>query len=362
MFVAWRDLRFARGRFALIISVIVLITLLVGLLSGLMTGLRGQNISAVEHLTADQIVFAAPPAEAKLSFTDSLLSEAQVAAWVEAGGATTVQPIGVSMARLTAGAQQVAVSLFGVAPEFTAAPGVATPQDSGDLVLSEEVAAGLGVVAGDEVAIAGQPYEIAAVGQDLWFSHTPVVWMNLADWQQTVAATGAPDGTAATALAVSGIDEARAAQVNQQAGTVTTSVAESFNAIGGFSSENGSLMAMLGMLLLISGLVIGSFFMVWTIQRTADIAILKALGASSAALVRDALGQAVVVLAIGVGAGLALTVILGRAAAQAVPFVINPGTTLLPGALLMALGVIGAAFALRIILKSDPLTAIGSTR
>lgn len=362
MFVAWRDLRFARGRFALIISVIVLITLLVGLLSGLMTGLRGQNVSAIESLTVDRMVFAPPPENASLSFSDSLLNEEQVAAWVDAGDGASVQPIGVTIGRVTTQGQQVAASLFGVAPDFTAAPDVTAPGGPGELVLSAEVAAGLDVTAGDEVEIAGQPYVVTAVATDLWFSHTPVVWINLADWQRIVAATGAPAGTAATALAVTGIDDARAASLNQRVGTVTTDVAESFNAIGGFSSENGSLMAMLAMLLLISGLVIGAFFTVWTIQRTGDIAILKALGASNVALLRDALGQAVVVLAIGVGVGLALTVILGRVAAQAVPFVISPATTLLPGALLMGLGVIGAAFALRIILKSDPLTAIGSTR
>ena len=54
MFVAWRDLRFARGRFALIIAVVVLITLLVGLLSGLMSGLQNQNISAIAGLPAER--------------------------------------------------------------------------------------------------------------------------------------------------------------------------------------------------------------------------------------------------------------------------------------------------------------------
>ncbi|QUY61226.1 hypothetical protein [Gulosibacter molinativorax] len=45
MFVAWRDLGFARGRFALIASVVLLITLLVGFLGGLTQGLANANIS-----------------------------------------------------------------------------------------------------------------------------------------------------------------------------------------------------------------------------------------------------------------------------------------------------------------------------
>ena len=50
VFVAWRDLKFAKGRFALMGAVIVLITLLVGLLSGLTGGLSQQNISAITGL------------------------------------------------------------------------------------------------------------------------------------------------------------------------------------------------------------------------------------------------------------------------------------------------------------------------
>ncbi|NEK71184.1 MAG: ABC transporter permease, partial [Xanthomonas perforans] len=56
MYVAWRDLRFARGRFALIGAVVALITLLVGFLSGLTGGLAAQNVSAVLALPADRLV------------------------------------------------------------------------------------------------------------------------------------------------------------------------------------------------------------------------------------------------------------------------------------------------------------------
>ena len=39
---------------------------------------------------------------------------------------------------------------------------------------------------------------------------------------------------------------------------------------------------MRGFLFVISALVVGAFFTVWTIQRSGDIAVLKALGASHA--------------------------------------------------------------------------------
>ena len=60
MFVAWRDLKFARGRFTLITAVVLLISLLVGFLGGLTQGLANANISAILPFQVDRVVLAAP--------------------------------------------------------------------------------------------------------------------------------------------------------------------------------------------------------------------------------------------------------------------------------------------------------------
>lgn len=359
MFVAWRDLRFARGRFALIISVVILITMLVGLLSGLMTGLRDQNVSAVSSLDADRVIFSAPAGGSSLSYNDSTITPDQFAIWTDASA--TVEPLGIATGRVSSDEGQVTVSLFGVAPTFDLAPGDVAPAKPGEITLSTNVARDLGVSTGDTVRIGDDEFTVSAITGDAWFSHTPVAWMTLADWQAYSTATGNSQAEATVLL----VNEASAdliSSLNDEAGTVDRSVSGSFNAIGGYQSENGSLMTMLGMLLAISGLVIGAFFTVWTIQRTSDIAILKALGASTWSLVRDAIGQAAVVLTLGVGTGLLLVIGIGQVAASAVPFVTSLATTVLRGLLLVSLGLIGAAFALRTIVKADPLAAIGNNR
>jgi putative ABC transport system permease protein len=108
--------------------------------------------------------------------------------------------------------------------------------------------------------------------------------------------------------------------------------------------------------------VIGAFFTVWTMQRRGDIAILKALGATNAALVRDALGQALVVLVAGTLVGSAIVIAAGIAIAGSLPFLMSPWTTLAPAVVLIVVGLVGAAFALRTVTTSDPLTALGSNR
>lgn len=356
MFVALRDLRFARGRFVLIGSVVALITVLVGFLSGLTGGLATQNISAVLSLPADRVVFSAPTAgDNGASFSNSTITQQQASGWAATRGVATAQPIGISQTRGEAGDTRAAIAIFGVEPGFNAS----SPTEDGKLGLSDPAAKALDVALGDEVTIAGTTYTVEAVGGDGWYSHTPVVEMTLHDWQAYSATTGNPDAYA-TALAVTGTPDWNAADAANA--TVSETIVGTLMALSAFRSEIGSLLLMVVMLFGISGLVIGAFFTVWTMQRKGDIAVLKALGASTRSLVRDALGQALIVLLLGIGVGLGLVTLFGVLAGTALPFLLSPITTVLPGAIMIILGLAGAAFALRSVTSADPLTALGSNR
>lgn len=349
MFVAWRDLRAARGRFALIAGVVALITVLVGFLSGLTGGLAAQNVSAVLGLDATRIVTA----DGAQSFADSTLTADQVATWQRADA--QVDPVGISQLRASNGDTGAGVALFGA----SAALDPAVPTAAGTVSLSADAATALHAEAGDQVEIAGDSYVVGDVTPSAWYSHTPVVWLTLADWQQVNRTTGAGDA-AATVIVVRGDADwsALAAASDTRSATPLGALPQ----IGAFRSEIGSLGLIIGLLFAISAVVVGAFFVVWGMQRRGDVAILKALGASNASLRRDSLGQAAVVLAVGVGAGTAVVVAAGLALPVAVPFLLSPLTTLLPAALLILLGLVGAVVALRPVTSADPLTALGSNR
>lgn len=368
MFLAIRDIRFAKGRFALMGSVVALITLLLVLLSGLTAGLANQSTSAIARLggggtgTVDRIVFGGPAgADATASFTDSAITAAQVSAWRDQPGVQAAQPVGISQTRVQAlgldgtvtGTANVAV--FGVAPDGGLAPG---PLTSGTAVLGSGVADDLALSAGDRVSVGGLELSVGAVVPDQWYSHTSVVWVDLPAWASLAHVSGpAQAGTvAAVTLTPAGVDEAAA---NAAAGTVSATRTGSFQALGSFRSENGSLMLMQAFLYGISALVIVAFLTVWTIQRTRDIAVLKALGASSSYILRDALAQAALVLvagaAVGGGAGVAGGLLAGRAA----PFLVTPATTLVPVLGVVGLGLAGAVLAVRRAAGVDPLLALG---
>lgn len=363
MFVAWRDLAFAKGRFALMGTVVVLITLLVGLLSGLTAGLARENTSAVTGLDADRLAFAAPPDGRSVSFTDSAVQERAWRTWAERPGVAEARPLGIRTvnAATLAGGRTAAVSAFGVEPDGGLGPEGVRP-GAGKAVLSEKAADDLGVATGDQVRLGGVELSVAAVAGDASYSHTPVVWTSLADWQR-LGDQGGRTERRATVIALRTTGEVDVAAGDRAAGTSSHTVAESLTAIGSYQAENTSLQLMRGFLFAISALVIGAFFTVWTIQRSGDVAVLKALGASTAYLLRDALGQAVAVLVIGTGLGAALATGIGAfIGGGTVPFVLDLATVLVPAAVMTVLGALGAALSIRRITAVDPLTALGSAR
>ncbi|SDL04037.1 ABC transporter permease [Arthrobacter sp. ok362] len=364
MYLAIRDIRFAKGRFALMGAVVALITLLLVMLSGLTAGLGNQSTSALAALPADQLVFGAPAGSApKASFTESEVTRAQQAQWSARDGVARADALGISQSRfqaLGAGgvpARTASVAVFGTEPGTPLAP---APLTEGTIAVGAGLAKDLELSIGSRASVGGRDLVVAAVVPEQWYSHAGVVWTTLADWQKLAHIQ---DAGAATVLAVkfdsdtgSGTDTGAA---NKAAGTVSTTVDGSFQALESYKSENGSLLLMQAFLYGISALVIVAFLTVWTIQRTRDIAVLKALGGSARYILRDAMAQAALVLLAGAAAGGLAGVAGGILASQAAPFLLTPWTTLLPIAGIVLLGLAGAALAVRNVARVDPLIALG---
>lgn len=351
MFIALRDIKFAKGRFALIGTVVVLITILVGFLTGLTAGLANQNISSILGLKADHIALSVPDDGDKLSYSNSSINAVQMQALAKENGVTSVQPLGISRAKFMGSQKNLNAAAFGVQANY----GDTAPKASGYVVVSKNAADEGNIHVGDVLKLSSQSLTVERISDESWYSHSPVVWMNFEDWSQysqKIGQTGNP--TAALILSD------RNATVNAPDGIVLNTPLSSLVALDAFKSEIGSLAMMTGMLFLISALVIGAFFTVWTIQRKNDIAILKALGVSTKALVKDALVQTLIILVLGVGIGIGITIILGLLASTALPFIMSPLTIGIPVIAMIIMGLLGSVFALRSVTKADPLTALAS--
>ena len=105
-----------------------------------------------------------------------------------------------------------------------------------------------------------------------------------------------------------------------------------------------------------------TFFTVWTIQRRAEIGLQKALGASTGAVLRDALAQVLIVLVLATALGTAIGFALGGLISGGeVPFSLQIGTTLGAAALLIISGAIGMVVGIRRITSVDPIIALGGS-
>ncbi|MCT1910218.1 ABC transporter permease [Brachybacterium paraconglomeratum] len=356
MFVALKDIVHAKGRFTLMIGVIALLTLLLVLLTGLTRGLAHQNISAIQDLPADAVVLT-PTLGDEISWSDSQVSTDQASTW-EAADGITAEPLSVGQMRIEAGEAVTSLALFGIAPDGEAAQALPSAPAPGEALLPEDVAADLDVTAGDTVQVNGQDLTVAGIAPTSWYSHSPVGYVDVTTFKDLAHQA---EDTAGSALLVHGAgpDDAVVEQAAWDSGTRAVSVDDSLAALPSYSSENGSLTLIQGFLYGISALVTIAFLSVWTIQRTRDIAVLRALGATARYVLRDTVGQAAILLAVGAAVGGIVGGAGGAALATVAPFESSAVTVLLPVAGVLVIGLLGSVLATRRVTRVDPLLALG---
>jgi putative ABC transport system permease protein len=380
MFLALRALRFQRARFALIGLVIGLLALLTVMLSGLSTGLVNDGVSGLKRVPATAFAFA-EGTKTDNAFMRSVVDESQLATWAAQPGIADAALMGVAIVNThTSDGTALDVTLFGIEPDSYLAPKIGDGEALGavDGVILSATARDEGVELGDTITVDRVGTELRVIGfttgQDT-FGHVDVGYVPLATWQYLetgTSASGAPttdeieQAPHETASAIALRTERGAAWDvtlgDEAARTTTMSLTEAFGASPGYTAETTTISLIQAFLYVIVALVIGAFFTVWTVQRSHELAVLRAVGSSSGFLLRDGLIQAAVLLVsftgIGVGAGLFLAAIMPAE----VPFAIEASPVIGASLLMVTLGLAGAALAVIRIVRIDPLTALGGQR
>jgi len=358
MFLALRDLRVARGRFALVALVIGLVAMLSTLLSGLATGLVDDGISGLRGLPMTHVAFQDG---AQSTFSRSTLTDANVAHFTAAG--IDASPFGVSFFNAkTPEGTTIDLAMFGIAPGSFLAPRQDAQRSlagSPGVVLSEEFRA-KGVEVGDQLTIVGPDTVLPVLGFTYAgsYGHVDIAFVQLATWQSLVYGDN-PKGRF-SAIAIRSDDDASLAAVDRVAGTDTETKEAAYQGSPGFAAETGTMDLIRGFLLVISALIVGAFFTVWTIQRTRQIGLLKALGASNRYVLRDALGQLGIVLVAATTLGAAIALGLGSLIGSGVPFSLQLQPILVSTTALVVLGMAGALVAVRRITSVDAIVALGA--
>src|SRR5690625_1817 len=357
MFVALKDIVHAKGRFTLMIGVIALLTLLLVLLTGLTRGLAHQNISAIEALPADRIVLT-PTLGDEISCSDSQVDTEQAAVWENTAGLET-EPLSVGQMRIETDSAVTSLALFGTDPDGQVASGLPTVPAEGEVLLPEGIATDLDVASGDTVAVNGQELTVIGTVPTDWYSHSPVGYVHSDSFGAVAHQAEDTVGSALLVRAGSGDLEAAADSAAAESGTQAVTISDSLQGLPSYSSENGSLTLIQAFIYGISALVTVAFLSVWTIQRTRDIAVLRALGATARYVLRDTVGQAAILLAVGAAIGGTVGGLGGAALSAVAPFEASTVTVLLPVAGVLVIGLIGSVIATRRVTRIDPLLALG---
>ena len=359
MFLALRDLRVGRARFVLVGVVIGLVGLLTTLLSGLATGLVDDGISGLRGLPLTHLAFQ-PGAES--SFSRSTLRPANLEPWTAADGVEAA-PLGVSFFNAKTGdGETLDLAVFGTPPDSFLAPNAearAALAGKPGIVLSQELRKE-GVRVGDELTVVGPDVTLPVLGFTYTgsYGHVDIAFTSLEVWQQLVYGDNA-DGRF-SAVAIRGGDASTYAAADRAAGTATETKAHAFAGSPGYAAETATMTLIRGFLLVISALIVGAFFTVWTIQRTRQIGLLKALGASNGYVLRDALGQLAIILVAATAAGALVAVGLGQLVGDDVPFSLQAGPVITSAVVLVVLGLAGSLVAIRKVTSVDPIIALGA--
>jgi len=372
VFLAWRELTFARGRFALMGSVVALIGVLMVLLSGLSVGLVNDGVSGLKNLPVTAFAFE-EDVDHSAAFARSVVDVSAVDEWAKVDGVDDAAAFGNALVNTrTDKGVDLDLALFGADPDAWFVPQAVTGTDvtgPGEVVLAGDVK-DAGVAVGDVVVIDQLGTELTVVGfleGQHTFGHVDVGYVDLPTWQEVHSGVrpgeDVPDRVYEQITAVALRGDADLAAGDAAVGTTSMTLSESFGASPGYTAETATLQLIQVFLYAISALVVGAFFLVVTIQRRQELAVLRAMGASSRYLLRDSLAQSAILLVTSTAIGVGIGLLLGSAlSATEMPFALEAAPVAGASVLLVLLGMIGAAVAVVRITRVDPLIALGGNR
>ncbi|MEK5642900.1 ABC transporter permease [Paenibacillus rhizosphaerae] len=370
MYLALREIRFAKARYTLIAAIMLLISFLVLFVTGLAQGLAYDNAASIQNMPATHFVLEQGSDH---RFTRSQISGEKLEQTRSVVGETNAEPLGVQMTSvvLSGDIQKIDVALLAVNPKGWLAPdltmGVAEKQETGGVVVDEKLAehgVRLGSILVDQAS--GTRWTVTGFVKNESFSHAPAVflskeeWMGLHSLSSAQSGSGSAEGQAVyNAVAV----KATEVQVSKlQSAVPNTEIikkADAVSAIPGYKEEQGSLLMMIAFLFVISAFVLAVFFYVITIQKTSQFGILKAIGTRTAYLAGSVTLQVLLLSVFSLAVSIFLVKVLEMALPGTMPFQLGANMLALTCAAFIAMSLAGSLFSVWKVARIEALDAIG---
>jgi len=378
-FLAFKELWRYRGRYLLISLVIALITTLVLFIGGLAEGLGAGNKEYLDKLNADVVLYQA---NVDLSIPSSRIDRSRVNNVRRVEGVKDVGTISFSNATIPLGgnAAPLKVSLIGIEPGKPGEP----PAFEGETlkgkrdraaIIDKNTALRTGLQVGDVFNIKSiqgteeklHPLTVAGITDGRQYSIQPSVFVPYQTWEDIKPKSVVDNGPETPIFNLMAVQldnprdfEAMAARLENQVSEVeAVDRKTAYESTPGYSAQQSTLNTQRFFTLLIGVLVVGGFFQIQTLQKVAQVGMLKAIGTSNLSVAIAFLLQIIAITILGVLIGGAGTLLLALSFPATVPIVFTPESVATAIAALVLIGPLGGLVSVRILTKVEPLTALG---
>ena len=357
MFLALKEINYAKLRYSLIIGIMFLISYVVFILSGLASGLALEFRQAIDNWQAEEVILNADAnkvlaaSRLKLEDYDNIDSSNKAPLAMFSG----------SVAQEKTATDKTNVMIFGTESTAFLLPKLTTGRmfaADKEIIIPENLAV-KGYDIGQKIAIgsADETYTIVGIFPATSYTVAPVIYTSL-ETVNSLSAQGQATGT--TAINAIVLKKAGFKLNASQKDTLKIlSIDELITNIPGYSAQKLTLTAMIYFLFVIIAAIVGIFIYVMTLQKTALFGVMKAQGISNGYIARSIVAQSFIVgLA---GSLLALLLAYGSSflLPAAMPFAILWPQWLSYAVVLLIVAVLGGLFSIGTVRKVDPIKAIG---
>jgi putative ABC transport system permease protein len=362
MWLAVREVRRSLGRFALASGAVGLLLFLLMFQQTLQDVLITAVVGGVENQSAPIVVYSV---EGQRTLRSSSISPDLVTAVAGVPGVGQAGPLYAASATARTGGETPQVVVVGFAAEGLGSPARLTagrlPERGGEVVVND--AAGDGFHIGDTVKVGPVDLVIVGTARDVGLDFAPTLFGSVATFKAAVRASnpdaGDPPPNALVVVPADGVPSADLiARIN-----ATSDELDALSRVDAAmkSPQVEQTTSSLGVVFLLYALVVpcvlGLFFLIVTFQKARGLALLRALGVSTATLLRSLLAQTLLVLTVGAAIGACCYLGLVQVGIGGVATRFDAAALAQWTATVCVLGVASALLAARRVMRVDPLEA-----
>jgi putative ABC transport system permease protein len=364
VFLALREIRRAAVRFGLLMASVGLLVFLILFQQTLQNGLITSFIGAIENQSAPVLVYSV---DGRRNLQGSVITPPMQEAIesVDAVGRAARVGQGTFTVRSAAGPETAVVIGFeeaGLGAPTTLRAG-RLPATDGEAVALDTAPDGFGI--GDTVAVEPGGLRLTVVGlaSEIGYLAAPTLFTTYGTWEQAVRSAN-PDATGALPSVIA-VEPAAGRSPESAARAINAAVtdadaltrAEAVAETPGVAQVRQSFQLIFLLYGLVVPLVTGLFFLIVTLQKANSLTLLRALGVPGGRLVRSLLVQVSIVMAVGLGLGVALYSPVSSGTVGGLPLRFQTGAVIFWAVVLFLLGLLSSLVSARRVLRIDPIQA-----